>query len=57
MAFLIVVGVLQFTYCVVAGNYVRASGFEPSITTERGVVDRVDHDVQVEEWKEREINR
>lgn len=29
MAFLIVVGVLQFVYCVIAGNYVRFMGMNP----------------------------
>lgn len=32
MAFLIVVGVLQFVYCVLAGNYVRT--IQPSNSTE-----------------------
>jgi hypothetical protein len=34
MAFLIVVGVLQFVYCVIAGNYVR---FTPLLLASKGV--------------------
>lgn len=36
MAFLVVVGGLQFLYCVLAGNYVRRSsgGFSPSVPTQ-----------------------